>query len=132
MENKDARKINRSTDDERLGNPELLHDKWGNGYIINTDYIEELQERREVSEEKKLDLQLARELLNSNLRQLTRKQRDVMAYSMEGLTRKEMAGKMSIGLSMVDKHLKAAKRKLSKLITTTKEIIKEIQDGNNS
>ena len=104
---------------------ELLHDDTGAQYLINDSFLKEQMERRTNSPDKEMDLQLARELLNSNLRQLTARQKDVLYYTMQNLTQYQIARKLHISTSAVQKHLGYARKKLARLITGTKEILKE-------
>lgn len=110
---------------------ELLHDYVGNQYLLSdSDYKQQLEQRAN-SEIPEQDLQLARELLHSNLRQLTERQKDVMYYTMQGWPQSKIAKKLSISQTSVSQHLQAARVKLAKLIKTTKEVMNDVDRNDN-
>jgi RNA polymerase sigma factor (sigma-70 family) len=120
--NEDAGKVNPEEVAPDLQN-ELLHDGYGDKYLVNDEHYKTELSRRTNSLSKQQDLELANELLNSDLRQLTEKQRDVMYYRMRRMTYEQIAVKMNITQSAVVQHLNAARKKLAKLIKTTKEVM---------
>jgi len=122
MADKDAYKVGRGSIPADLEN-ELLHDHEGNQYVINDSYVREQLQQRVPSEGRELELQLAREMLNSNLRQLTERQKDVMYYTMVGKSQRDTAKLLGISQTAVSQHLSAARKKLAKLINQTKEVI---------
>ena len=104
---------------------EVLFDRSGIGYELSEDYLKVEMKKRTPSLDEEIELQLAKELLHSNLQRLTKPQRDVIYFTMLRYSHGEIAKKMQISTSAVQKHLTAAKKKLSRIITGTKEIIKE-------
>lgn len=111
---------------------ELLHDGYGDQYLVNTDQYKQQLDQRRNSESKEQDLELAREILHSNLRQLTERQRDVMYYVMQKWTQKKIAEKLDISQTAVSQHLQAARTKLAQLITSTKQVLKEGLHGSDN
>ena len=124
MADKDARKIGRARVPLDLEG-ELLHDRDGNQYVVNSDHVQDQLDQRAISDDKYLELQLARELLSSDLRQLTQRQKDVLYFTMQGLTEQEIGDKLGIAQQVVAKHLERARRKLAGLINQTKEVLQE-------
>lgn len=111
---------------------ELLHDYEGKRYLVNDDYLKRQKELRRNSRDKSIELKLAHNLLESNLRQLTKKQRDVMYYTMLKMSQSEIAKTMGISLNAVKQHLNLARKKLVKIITGTKQILKEGLDNESN
>ena len=103
---------------------DVVRDDDGNMYEVSEEYYKKQIEQRQVNPDKQLDLELASELLSSNLRQLSQRQRDVLYYTIQRRRQKTMAKKLGISQEAVSKHLLAAKKILAKLILTTKEVIK--------
>jgi len=103
---------------------DVVRDDDGNMYEVSEEYYKKQIEQRQVNPDKQLDLELASELLSSNLRQLSQRQRDVLYYTMQRRRQKTIAKKLGISQEAVSKHLLAAKKILAKLILTTKEVIK--------
>ena len=103
---------------------DVVRDDDGNMYEVSEEYYKKQIEQRQVNPDKQLDLELASELLSSNLRQLSQRQRDVLYYTIQRRRQKTIAKKLGISQEAVSKHLLAAKKILAKLILTTKEVIK--------
>ena len=129
MADKDAERISKKQqyhlEDYQDIDGELLHDSYGNRYLVNDDYVKRQRELRTPSTDKQIELDLAKELLASDLHRLTPQQKDVMYYTMQRFTQTEIAAKMNISVGSVKQHLGAARKKLAKIITGTKEILKE-------
>jgi DNA-directed RNA polymerase specialized sigma24 family protein len=120
---KDSRKIGRtySFDFEQ----ELLHDYEGNQYLINDAHYQRELQKRTSSFDKEISLNAAGQLLRSNLKQLTDKQKQVVIGVMENKTIREIAIEMNIYFTTAQEHLDTARKKLANLINTTKQTIKE-------
>ena len=124
-----GRKLDKPIDLEEFDG-EILHDGQGEAYEISDEYHKQQLERQSMSIDKEMELQLAKELLNSNLKRLTPKQRDVIYYTMLRYSQKEIAEKMKLSPETVKQHLYAAQKKLAKIITGTKQVLKEgLQNG---
>lgn len=120
-------KLGRKIEKEDIINSdvEILHDKDGTAYELSGEYYRDELEKRLPSVDKEIELGLAKELLHSNLRRLTPHQRDVVYYTMIQYSQKDIAQTLGITVSSVQKHLDGARKKLGRLIKTTKKIIKE-------
>ena len=103
----------------------LLRDDEGNYYEVSEQYYKDAIERVNPSVDKEIDLKLANELLRSELKYLTTKQKDVIYYMVVGMSITDIAVKMNLNRSTVYKHLNAAKKKLSKLIINSRSALKE-------
>jgi len=126
MENRDARKISKKQE-KIFGDSknELLHDYKGNRYLITNTFYEEQLRQRKNSPEKEIELIAAKQLMLSNLQQLTNKQKQVIIRTMEKKTLRQIGEEMGISHIAVNQHLQAARKKLAGLINKTKEILKE-------
>lgn len=105
--------------------PSLLRDSDGNKYALSTEDYDRMLGQREAAHGREIELQIAKELLNSNLTRLTGKQREVMYYTLLGYQRKRIAKELNISVGSVDSHLKLAKKKLAKYIKGTRQILEE-------
>ena len=124
MAHKDAEKLNKHDVPTDMQG-ELLRDDKGELWLVNDDYYKRTLDAHANSPDKEIELSLAKELLASDLHRLTPKQRDVMYFTMRRFTLDQIAHEMNLEVRTVRRHLEAAKKKLAKLITGTKEILKE-------
>lgn len=108
---------------------ELLHDYRGRRYLVNSDYVEKQKQLNAPSEEHEIELNIAHQLMESNLKQLTDKQKTVVIGRLEGKTLKKIADEMGIHYTTVQEHLQSAQKKLAKLINQTKNVITEERNG---
>jgi len=115
------RKITNDEEDQL----DRLRDTDGNQYEISEAYFKQAIKRLQPSADKEIELGLAKELLRSNLDRLTLKQKDVMYYTMMRWDQERIAAKMNISKRAVAQHLALATKKLARIITGTKEILKE-------
>jgi RNA polymerase sigma factor (sigma-70 family) len=102
-----------------------LRDEEGNFYEVSEDYHRRQIELRRPTTEEEAKLQVAKELLNSKLKRLTERQRQVMYYIILNYSHEEIAKQLKISKATVEKHLEAARRKLAKYIKGHIEIMKE-------
>lgn len=125
MADKGFRKLNPKEVQEHMesGTPDKLRDAEGNFYEVSEEHYKKQMRIREDTPDHQQDLELARELLNSNLRQLTPRQQDVMYYKMQDWSEAKIAKKLGITQTTVSEHLIAAKKELAALIKSTKEVM---------
>lgn len=120
MDDKDAYRIDHDSDDHE---GDLLHDYTGVQYVVNDQYMERQIERRHNSVEKDIALNIAAQLLRSNLTQLTDRQKEVIIKTMEGKSLRAIAKEMKLNHNTVNEHLIAAREKLAGLINQTKGVL---------
>jgi len=105
--------------------PSLLRDSDGNKYMFSDEDYKEVLDSHTHSRSKQIELQIAKELLSSNLNRLTGRQREVMYYALLGYSLEGTAKEIGITSTTVQEHLERARKKLAKYITGTREILEE-------
>jgi len=112
---------------------EILYTEDGEAYELSEGYRKHIVEKSKPSKEKEARLQVAKELLESKLKRLSQKQREVMYFTMLGYHQDAISKQLGITVRAVQDHLEAARKKLAKYIDGHVEIIREVtQDGTES
>jgi DNA-binding CsgD family transcriptional regulator len=132
----DNKPLGRRLKDEEIDHEdfdgEIIYTDDGEAYEISDEYRQMQIEKGKVSKEKEARLQVAKELLDSNLKRLSPKQKEVMYYTMLGYHQDAIAKQLKINVRVVQEHLESAKKKLAKYIEGHVEIMKEVTDGTES
>lgn len=118
--------IRRLTPDEYDDHPDSVHDSDGNRYeVADTYYTQFLAQTSSRS----VRLVAARYLIDSKLKSLTVRQKEVLTKRMNGQSLRSIAGDLGIDVSTVNEHLKVSIKKLKKLIKQTEGVILNGEDN---